>query len=76
MKLLHTSALEGYEVDPVKITETKGCQMFCTNTGHDPSVPTYMCVAFKRTVMAFELTKNRQKYRKIREMTIPGQVKN
>ncbi|XP_052270982.1 serine/threonine-protein kinase MRCK alpha-like isoform X3 [Dreissena polymorpha] len=74
IKLLHTSALEGYEVDTVKIQETKGCQLFCTNTGHSEATATFLCVAMKRTVIAFELIKNRQKYRKQREMTVPGQI--
>lgn len=74
IKLLHSSALDGYEVDPVKIQETKGCHLFCTNTGHRPEMNTYLCVAIKRTIMAFELTKTRQKHRKLREIPIAGQV--
>ncbi|XP_053397279.1 serine/threonine-protein kinase MRCK alpha-like isoform X2 [Mercenaria mercenaria] len=74
IKLLHSSALDGYEVDPVKIQETKGCHMFCTNTGHRPDNNTFLCVAIKRTILAFELTKTRQKHRKIREIAVAGQV--
>ncbi|XP_052766310.1 serine/threonine-protein kinase MRCK alpha-like isoform X3 [Mya arenaria] len=74
IKLLHQSALEGYDVDPVKIQETKGCQLFCTNTGHSSNVATYMCVAFKRQIIAFELFKHRQRHRRVRDMTVPGQV--
>ncbi|XP_060574804.1 serine/threonine-protein kinase MRCK alpha-like isoform X2 [Ruditapes philippinarum] len=74
IKLLHSSALEGYEVDPLKIQETKACQMFCTNTGHRADMNTYLCVAMKRTIMAFELTKTRQKHRKIRDIPVTGQV--
>jgi hypothetical protein len=66
--------LEGYEVDPLKIQETKACQMFCTNTGHRADMNTYLCVAMKRTIMAFELTKTRQKHRKIRDIPVTGQV--
>lgn len=73
IKLLHTSALEGYEVDPVKIQETKGCQMFSTNSGQNANA-SYICVAIKRTVMAFELTNLRQKYRKLRDIPVAGQV--
>ncbi|KAK7103526.1 hypothetical protein V1264_018406 [Littorina saxatilis] len=32
IKLLHVSALDGGDSEPVKITETKGCSMFCTGT--------------------------------------------
>ncbi|KAL4238234.1 hypothetical protein ACF0H5_002946 [Mactra antiquata] len=74
IKLLHSSALEGYEVDPVKIQETKGCHLFCTNTGHRPDMSTYLCVAMKRTIFVYELTKTRQKHRKVKEISVPGQV--
>ena len=73
IKLLHQSALEGYDVDPVKIQETKGCHLFSTNSGQKFS-NSYLCVAIKRTIQAFELTKSRQKHRKIRDFTVPGQV--
>ena len=74
IKLLHTSALEGYESDPVKIIETKGCHLFCTNTGHSQNTNTFLCVAIKRTIQAFELTKSRQKHRKLKDFITPGQV--
>lgn len=73
IKLLHQSALEGYDVDPVKIQETKNCHLFCTNSGQQFS-STYLCVAIKRTIQTFELTKSRQKHRKIRDFAVPGQV--
>ena len=73
IKLLHTSAMEGYEVEPVKIQETKGSMLFSTNTGQGAAT-TYLCVAFKRTVTAFELYNSRQKYMKKREISVAGQV--
>lgn len=73
IKLLHTSAMEGYEVEPVKINEAKGCTLFSTNTGQG-CITTYLCVAIKRTIMAFELTNSRQKYLKKRDISVAGQV--
>ena len=57
----------------MKIQETKGCHLFSTNSGQKFS-NSYLCVAIKRTIQAFELTKSRQKHRKIRDFTVPGQV--
>ena len=73
IKLLHNSALEGYDVNPEKIQETKSCHLFCTNSGQQFS-NSYLCVAIKRTIQAYELTKSRQKHRKIRDFVVPGQV--
>lgn len=47
--------------------------MFATNAGKGAN-STFLCVAIKRTVMAFELTNTRQKYRRVREVMVAGQV--
>lgn len=60
-------------MEPVKIQETKGCMLFSTNTGQG-APNTYLCIAIKRTIMAFELTNSRQKYLKKREISVAGQV--
>ncbi|XP_078315965.1 serine/threonine-protein kinase MRCK alpha-like isoform X3 [Crassostrea virginica] len=77
IKLLHQSGLEGHDTDPVKIPETRGCQMFCVGTvtgGLQGSSFTCLCVAIKRTIQVYELNKTRQKFRKLKEIQVPGQV--
>ncbi|XP_048738047.2 serine/threonine-protein kinase MRCK alpha-like isoform X4 [Ostrea edulis] len=76
IKLLHQSGLDGHETDPVKIPETRGCQMFCVGTvphGMQGSI-TCLCVAVKRTIQVYELNKTRQKFRKLKDIQVPGQV--
>ncbi|KAL3874670.1 hypothetical protein ACJMK2_037651 [Sinanodonta woodiana] len=72
IKLLHQSALEGYETDAVKILETKGCQAFCCARSSQGT--SYLCVAIKRTIQVYELVKSRPKYRKLKDIQVPGQV--
>ncbi|XP_069117855.1 serine/threonine-protein kinase MRCK alpha-like isoform X2 [Argopecten irradians] len=73
IKLLHVSALEGHDGDPVKIPESKGCSVFCTGLIRQ-SCCSCLCVAIKRTIQVYELNKTRQKYRKMKDIQVPGQV--
>ncbi|XP_052697457.1 serine/threonine-protein kinase MRCK alpha-like isoform X3 [Crassostrea angulata] len=77
IKLLHQSGLDGHDTDPVKIPETRGCQLFCVGTttnGLQGTPVTCLCVAIKRTIQVYELNKTRQKFRKIKDIQVPGQV--
>lgn len=81
IKLLHVSALDGGESEPVKMAETKGCSMFCVGSiqqqgggaasavtavgGGNGGIMNCLCVAIKRTVQVYELVKSRQRYRKV-----------
>ncbi|KAK3093861.1 hypothetical protein FSP39_021152 [Pinctada imbricata] len=71
IKLLHQSGLEGHEVDPVKIQESRGCHIFCAGRVRQGSC---LCVAIKRTVQVYELNRTRQRHRKIKDIQVPGQV--
>jgi len=73
IKLLHQSALEGHEGDPIKIQETKGCHVFCTGSIRQ-GTSTCLCVAIKRTIQVYELYKAKQRYRKMKDIQVPGQV--
>lgn len=73
IKLLHQSALEGHDGDPVKIPESKGCSVFCTGLIRQGCC-SCLCVAIKRTIQVYELNKTRQKYRKMKDIQVPGQV--
>ena len=82
IKLLHVSALDGGDSEPVKIAESKGCSTFCVGSvqqqgsstasavtavgGGNGGVINCLCVAIKRTVQVYELVKSRQRYRKVK----------
>lgn len=75
IKLLHQSGLDGHDTDPVKIPETRGCQLFCVGTttnGLQGTPVTCLCVAIKRTIQVYELNKTRQKFRKIKDIRFQG----
>ncbi|KAK3713298.1 hypothetical protein RRG08_043878 [Elysia crispata] len=76
IKLLHQSALEGHDTDPVKINETKGCHAFCHGEIRQPQGGNscVLSVAIKRTVQVYEINKTRQRYRKMKDIQVPGQV--
>ncbi|XP_046364774.1 serine/threonine-protein kinase MRCK alpha-like isoform X1 [Haliotis rufescens] len=73
IKILHVSALEGKDCDSVKINETKGCQTFCTGLIRQGTV-TCLCVAIKRTIQVYEVNKTRVRYRKLKDIQVPGHV--
>lgn len=73
IKLLHQSALDGHEGDPVKIQETKGCNVFCVGFIHLTQT-SCLCVAIKRTVQVYDLVLTRQRYRKVKDIQVPGHV--
>ncbi|XP_076464041.1 serine/threonine-protein kinase MRCK alpha-like isoform X3 [Babylonia areolata] len=91
IKLLHVSALDGSDSEPVKINESKGCSTFCVGSlqqqggsstasvvtavgGGNGGLIHCLCVAIKRTVQVYELVKTRQRYRKMKDIQVPGMV--
>ncbi|BFZ07324.1 hypothetical protein BsWGS_10363 [Bradybaena similaris] len=77
IKLLHQSSLEVNEGEqPLKINETKGCQLFCHGEIRQPhgGSSCCLCVANKRTIQVYEINKTRQKYRKMKDIQVRGQV--
>ncbi|KAI8784639.1 serine/threonine-protein kinase MRCK alpha [Biomphalaria glabrata] len=76
LKLLQQSALEGHDMEPLKLNETKGCHIFCHGEIRQPQGGNSccLCVAIKRTVQVYEINKTRQKYRKMKDISVPSQV--
>ena len=73
IRLTPVAALNGDNVDSVKIVETKGCSVFCTGlvrqgTSH------VLCVAIKRNIMLYELNRTKIRHRRIKDITCPGNV--
>ncbi|XP_059170466.1 serine/threonine-protein kinase MRCK alpha-like isoform X3 [Physella acuta] len=76
LKLWNQSVLEGTEAEPIKINETKGCHIFCHGEIRQPQGGSSCClsVAIKRTVQVYEVNKTRARYRKMKDIQVPGQV--
>jgi serine/threonine-protein kinase MRCK len=73
IRLTPMSALEGDNVESVKIPETKGCTTFCTGLVQQ-GTSTCLCVAIKRTIMVYELNRTKFRHRKMKEIQCPGNV--
>ncbi|PVD25745.1 hypothetical protein C0Q70_13405 [Pomacea canaliculata] len=85
IKMLHVSALESSEPELIKISESKGCSTMClgavkhagssvVGVAGGSTIITCLCVAIKRTVQVYEVLKTRQRYRKMKDIQVPGQV--
>ncbi|CAC5362233.1 CDC42BP [Mytilus coruscus] len=73
IKIIHQSVLDGHEGDPVKIPETKGCNVFCVGFIRQTQ-NSCLCVAIKRTIQVYDLILTRQRYRKVKDIQVPGHV--
>ncbi|KAF7704495.1 hypothetical protein HF521_021567 [Silurus meridionalis] len=67
------AALDDRDTDFYKLPETKGCQTLVSGTVKHGVRPC-LCVAMKRQVICYELSKGKTRYRKLRELQIPGVV--
>ncbi|XP_067120003.1 serine/threonine-protein kinase Genghis Khan-like isoform X5 [Centruroides vittatus] len=73
LKLIPVGALDGLEVEWIKVTDTKGCIAFCTVCLCKGSVSTYViCVAFKRQVIMYEINRLKGRHQKRGDITLPG----
>ncbi|CAG2186869.1 CDC42BP [Mytilus edulis] len=73
VKIIHQSVLDGHEGDPVKIPDTKGCSVFCVGFIRQTQ-NSCLCVAIKRTIQVYDLILTRQRYRKVKDIQVPGHV--
>lgn len=52
LRLIPVGALDGHDVDWIKVADTKGCTTFCTTHMDHGGTPTYyFCVAVKKQVL-------------------------
>ncbi|XP_063079682.1 serine/threonine-protein kinase MRCK alpha isoform X2 [Engraulis encrasicolus] len=75
VRLLSAASLDGRDLEPVKMADTKGCQALAwgqARQGHGGL--TCLCVAMKRQVVVYELNKTKTRHRRIREIQVPGVV--
>lgn len=69
VRLIPTGALDGYGVDWIKLPDTRGCTTFCI--GSPSRTNKYvLCVAMKRHVLIYEITRDKGRHRRLREIAL------
>ncbi|XP_070576625.1 serine/threonine-protein kinase MRCK alpha-like isoform X2 [Ptychodera flava] len=71
VRLFSMTALEGYEMEGIKLQETKGCTLFAIGTVRQGST-TCICAAVKRHVFVYELNRTKIRHRKIKDIALPN----
>ncbi|XP_057303802.1 serine/threonine-protein kinase MRCK alpha-like [Hydractinia symbiolongicarpus] len=67
IRLYPLSVVEGHEIEPIKIPESKGALSFATGSIRNGSC-TCLCVGQKKSAMLYELNRTKNRYRKIRDV--------
>jgi len=79
MRLIPIRALDQTDTEWIKVADTKGCIVFATGTMR-PS-PTSgqshcLCVAVKRQVIIYEITRLKTRHARLREVLLPAQAQS
>ncbi|KAL1124458.1 hypothetical protein AAG570_001084 [Ranatra chinensis] len=79
VRLVPVRALDGHEVEWIKVAETKACITFCTGIMCHAPQPVYcLCVAIKRQntsqVIIYEITRTKSRHKRLREVMLPTQA--
>ncbi|GAB6026046.1 Serine/threonine-protein kinase MRCK gamma [Chamberlinius hualienensis] len=73
IRLIPVGALDGQDVEWVKITETKGCHIFCAGiTRIGPQPVFYFCAGLKRHVVVYEINRTKARHQRMRELVLPA----
>lgn len=72
LRLIPVAALDGHEVEWIKVGETKGCSTFCSGIMKSGPNPSYcFCVAMKKQVNIYEITRTKPRCQKVRDISLP-----
>ncbi|XP_046676035.1 serine/threonine-protein kinase Genghis Khan isoform X4 [Homalodisca vitripennis] len=79
LRLIPVRALDGDDVEWIKVAETKGCITFTTGVMHrTPQLAYCLCVAIKRQntsqVIIYEITRTKTRHKRVREVMLPTQA--
>ncbi|XP_063049342.1 serine/threonine-protein kinase MRCK alpha-like [Engraulis encrasicolus] len=75
VRLMSSAALEGRDSEAYKMADTRGCQAICYGVVRQGGGATsVMCVAIKRQVLVYELTRTRTRQRRIKDIQTPAPV--
>jgi len=76
VRLVPVRALDGDDVEWLKVADTKGCLSFTTGLlrqQHGTLAAVYcMCVAVKRQVLLFEITRTKARHKRLRDILLPA----
>ncbi|XP_054256943.1 serine/threonine-protein kinase MRCK alpha-like isoform X2 [Macrosteles quadrilineatus] len=81
LRLIPVRALDGDEVEWIKVAETKGCITFTTGVmTRTPQLAYCLCVAIKRQntsqVIIYEITRTKLRHKRVREVMLPTQAQS
>ncbi|KAJ9576946.1 hypothetical protein L9F63_006472, partial [Diploptera punctata] len=79
VRLIPVRALDGDDVEWIKVAETKGCITFATGVmRRSPQLGYCLCVAIKRQntsqVIIYEVTRTKTRHKRLREVMLPTQA--
>merc|ERR550532_2209624 len=79
MRLIPIRALDHPDTEWIKVADTKGCIVFATGTMRP--TPTSgqahcLCVAVKRQVIIYEITRLKSRHKRLREVLLPAQAQS
>ncbi|XP_033608922.1 serine/threonine-protein kinase Genghis Khan [Cryptotermes secundus] len=79
VRLIPVRALDGDDVEWIKVAETKGCITFATGImRRSPQLGYCLCVAIKRQntsqVIIYEVTRTKTRHKRLREVMLPTQA--
>ncbi|CAG0890751.1 unnamed protein product [Cyprideis torosa] len=75
LRLVPVRALDGEEVEWIKVPDAKNLSCFATGMLRGGAQPTFtICTANKRQILVFEINRTKTRHRKLREITAPAFV--
>ena len=81
MRLIPVKALDQPDTEWIKVADTKGCIVFATGvmrqTPSSALSGSYcLCVAVKRQVIIYEITRLKSRHKRLREVLLPAQAQS
>ncbi|XP_015923489.1 serine/threonine-protein kinase Genghis Khan isoform X7 [Parasteatoda tepidariorum] len=72
IRLIPVGALDGHDVDWIKVVDTKGCLTFDTACNSQGSSSNYVfCIALKRQVVLYNINRTKTRHQRRREICLP-----
>ena len=81
MRLIPVKALDQPETEWIKVTDMKGCIIFATGVMRASPATALsgsycLCVAVKRQVIIYEITRLKSRHKRLREVLLPAQAQS
>ena len=61
-------------MDSYKISETKGCSIFCAGVIGQNASSTCLCVASKKFIYVYEINRTKTRHKKMKEILCPNNI--